>query len=201
MLTRFGLLLALSAASLCAAGGILEIVPIQGEHAVHDPIRGIASPTVIEVHDAAGKPARGVEVTFSAPAIGPSGRFADGSRSQLVTTGSDGRASMVGFQPNSFEGPFSLAVSAHAQDARGSIVLRHSNRPMSTTPPMASSAAPRKSSGMGKKLLIILGVGAAITAASVAATGGSPAAAPSAVSPSGGPITITVGDIRVGPPQ
>ena len=54
----------------------------------------------VQVTDEAGKPVEGASVSFRLPDSGPAGTFASGSRTEIVTTGGDGRAGVWGMQWN-----------------------------------------------------------------------------------------------------
>lgn len=76
--------------------------------------RGI---TVV-VTDEAGHPVAGASVSFSLPENGPGGVFADGSKTQLLVTRADGRATVWGMRWNRQAGSFSIRIVAGKGAAR-----------------------------------------------------------------------------------
>ncbi len=75
------------------------------------------------VNDEAGNPVGGASVSFGLPETGPTGVFADGSRSELVATTADGRASVWGMRWNRQAGSFNLRITAGKGVARAGTVV------------------------------------------------------------------------------
>jgi hypothetical protein len=96
--------------------------------------RGI---TVI-VADGAGNPVSGASVNFSLPENGPGGVFADGSKTQLLVTRADGRATVWGMRWNRQAGSFSVRIVAGKGGARAgteaSLTLAEGRGPAVSTP-------------------------------------------------------------------
>lgn len=126
--------------------------------------RGI---TVV-VTDQAGNPVEGASVNFALPDSGPSGVFADGSRTQLLPTRPDGRASVWGMHWNRQAGPVDVRIVAGKGAARAGTVCTIQ---LADAPSAVSGSAV----GSGHKWLWI-GLGAAAAAGAglaVALKGGS----------------------------
>jgi hypothetical protein len=80
----------------------------------------------IVVTDDAGNPVEGASVTFGLPETGPSGVFSSGSKTELLTTHADGRASVWGMRWDRQAGSFSIRVTASKGAARaGTVVSQH----------------------------------------------------------------------------
>jgi hypothetical protein len=74
------------------------------------------------VTDESGKPVEGATVNFRLPDEGPGGSFTGGSRTQLVTTQADGRATVWGMQWNKTPGALEIRVTATKSQARAGLV-------------------------------------------------------------------------------
>jgi hypothetical protein len=118
----------------------------------------------VTIADAAGNPVSGATVTFVLPESGPGGAFADGSKTEIVTTHDDGRASVWGMKWNRQAGSFEVRITATKGRVRaGTLSSQH------LTEGTAPSSAKSGSSGGHKWLWIALGVGAAGAAVGIAA--------------------------------
>lgn len=76
------------------------------------------------VTDQAGNPIENAAVSFKLPDQGPSGTFTATERTQTVTTGADGRATVWGMQWNKTPGTTEVLVTAVKNEARASIVVK-----------------------------------------------------------------------------
>lgn len=74
------------------------------------------------VTDEAGQPVSMAAVTFRLPDQGASGTFASGSRTEVVATGLDGRASIWGMRWNNTPGTVEIRISAAKEKLRAGIV-------------------------------------------------------------------------------
>jgi hypothetical protein len=75
---------------------ILLIRIVEGEGAVY-PVGSRATRGVtVQVTDETGKPVDSATVVFRLPQDGPTGIFSSGMPTEVVTTGADGRANVVG---------------------------------------------------------------------------------------------------------
>lgn len=171
---RHGIVLLLIQGSLHAQDpAILQIKVIEGEGAVY-AIGGRATRGVtVQVTDETGKPAEGATVSFRLPETGPAGTFASGSRTEIVTTGADGRAGVWGMQWNRTAGSLEVRITALKGQTRAGTTC---SMYLSDSPEARASTARVGPKGH-KWLWIALAVGGA-AAAGVAATAlaGKPAA-------------------------
>ena len=180
--------------------GMLRLVVRDGEGAVNNFRRKIVSPVEVEVRDERNRPVEGARVRFTLPALGPGGRFADGSRTAELTTDARGRAGIASFAPNEQEGRFSIVVDAVSKGREASAVVSQTNSRY-VVPAPSSRAMELTSTGRrgSRTLAIVLGIGAAAAAGGVLAIrgGGGRAGSPASTAPVG----ISVGGISIGGPQ
>ena len=159
---------------------------VEGQGAINNINRGTAFEPIVEVLDEQGLPAKDASVTFTLPAVGPSGAFPDGGKLLIVRTDENGRAIARGMRPNRLSGQFEIRVTANYQGRSTTAVLTQTNA--------APSTAER---GSGRKWAIILGiVGGAAAAGVLAASGGGGSSAPA---PTGSP-TPPAGSVTPGTP-
>jgi hypothetical protein len=74
------------------------------------------------VTDETGKPVEDAVVSFQLPDQGPSGVFNSGRRTETVTSGADGRATVWGMQWNKSAGAVEIRITAVKDQARAGIV-------------------------------------------------------------------------------
>ncbi len=193
-LTRFApslyvaALLLVTSAALCASQtpeARIAIRVVAGNGAINNIDRGSAFDPVVVVHDADGRPVAGAIVTFTLPAVGPGGVFADGGRMLMVQTDEEGRAAARGLRPNRTIGQFEIRVNASSQGRTATAAITQTN------------AAPAvREGGSGRKWAVILGiVGGAVAAGALVAAGGG-----SESGTSNSPATV-VGSVTAGTPQ
>jgi len=103
-----------------------HIEVIQGEDAVNIVKRKTAVQPVVEVRDRNNLPVGGAAVTFLLPGHGPSGVFANGSRSITLTTNSAGRVAITGMKPVG-TGTFNISVSATYQGQVATATIAQTN--------------------------------------------------------------------------
>ncbi|MFN7921108.1 MAG: hypothetical protein U0Q16_13490 [Bryobacteraceae bacterium] len=186
------LVAALAAPAPAQTGEILLVVK-EGDGAVHNIRRKAVSPVMVEVRDARNRPVAEAKVRFTLPEIGPGGRFIDGSRTLETFTDAEGHAGFSSFVINEQEGRFSIAVEAIAHGREANTAISQSSSlflPPKAGVESAIDSKPRRS----RSLALILGLGAAATAAGVLATRGGG----SATSP---PVAVGVGGVAVGGPR
>ena len=76
--------------------------------------------------DDAGKPVDGATVSFRLPEMGPGGTFSNGSKTEIVATHADGRASVWGMKWNRLAGAFDVSITATKGSARaGTVCSQH----------------------------------------------------------------------------
>ncbi|HEY2384049.1 MAG TPA: hypothetical protein VGK48_22975 [Terriglobia bacterium] len=159
----------------------LHIVVVEGEGARNVTEQIPARPMVVRIQDANARPVGGAAVTFTAPEGGPSGEFANDSRSVRLVTGPDGIANAGPFHPNASDGPYQVVVKVEFQGQ------------MATASILQTNVA---KGGGHKKLILIFAIAGAAAAAAVAAHSNSGS---SSSSSSG--TTITFGGTAVGAPK
>ena len=115
------------ALSLCLtatlnAAVIVQLRVVEGEGAVSGTGTRATRGITVQATDEAGKPVDGASVSFRLPDEGPSGVFASGLRTEVVTTKADGRATIWGMQWNKSAGQFEIRITAVKDQARAGIV-------------------------------------------------------------------------------
>ena len=171
-----------------AAAPKLNIVIIEGEGAINNIKQRVSREPIVQVEDENHKPIAGAAVVFFLPNQGPSGVFANGSKSLTLTTNADGRAAASSITRNNLSGQMQIRVTASFAGQTANAIISQTN---------LAAAAGTGGLSLTAKVLIIVGVaGAAAAAGAIVATrggsSGSPAAPP--------PITITAGTPTVGAP-
>ena len=152
-----------------------------------------ASPLTVTVRDANGTAVPGTQVTFTAPASGPSGTFAapGAGPSATMTTNSAGTAIAPTFTANSSTGTYSMSVSAGT--ATGSLTLTNtSSAPASLIVTGGASQTTQVGSPFGSPLAVKVVDGAGQPYPGAAVTFTSPAAKTSATFVASGLTTTTV---------
>ena len=115
------------AASLWLTGSlnaavIVQLRVVEGEGAVSGTGTRATRGITVQATDEAGKPVDSASVSFRLPDEGPSGVFASGLRTEVVTTKADGRATIWGMQWNKTAGQFEIRITAVKDQARAGIV-------------------------------------------------------------------------------
>ena len=174
----------LVASLLAAQPAILQISVVEGDGAVHTVGSRSSRPLSVRITDETGAPVEGAAVSFQLPETGTSGTFPNGLRTEIVTTGPDGRASVRGIRWNSTSGAFQIRITAAKGTARA-VMLSEQHIEGS-----ARIAAPRGKRGRW----IVLGLAAGAAAAGLAIGLGGGNGTPSSPQPPviGAP-TISVG--------
>jgi hypothetical protein len=167
----------------------VKVTVIDGDGAFNDMKHGASHPLVIELRDAADQPLAGAKVTFTLPFSGPSGVFADGTRTSTVTTDARGQAKADTFKPNQEEGRFNIKVTAEVNGQKTEAVVGQSNT-------LAGGDLSQHKGGSKKLWFLLLAAGGA-GGAFAAVHGGSHSSA----APGVAPTTVSVGGITVGGPH
>ena len=171
---------------------ILQVHVVEGDGAAY-PIGSRATRGVtVLVTDETGMPVDGATVSFRLPDDGPTGVFASGSRTEIATTSTNGRAAVWGMQWNRTTGSFEIRITAIKGRTRAGTVTQQ----FLTDSPAAQSS--RIGPRIGRKWLWIALAVAGAAAGGVAATalaGKAPPAAPSTALQIGAP-TINLGPVR-----
>ncbi len=161
---------------------------VEGEGSVY-PVGSRATRGVtVQVTDESGNPVEGATVSFRLPDEGPAGVFSSGTRSEIATTRSDGRAGVWGMQWNRTAGSFEMRITVVKGQARAGTVC---GLFLSDSPEAAGTArvGPRSNH---KWLWIALAAGGA-------AAGGVAAAALSGKA--GTPAPATIPGLQIGAPS
>ena len=195
-LARSSVAIALAASLLGADSApplVIQLRVATGGDAIYAAGSRAARGVSIQVSDESGKPVEGASVSFQLPAEGPSGTFSSGDRTEIVTTGADGKANVWGMQWNKLPGKFEIRVTASKGKATAGI----------TVPQTLASEAHSGGEGTftashhhrNKWLLIGIAAGGAVAglAAMGAASKSAPAAAPVQTPVQIGNPTIIVG--------
>ncbi len=167
----------------------LNLVIVEGEGAINNVKQRVNREPIVQVEDENHKPIAGAAVVFFLPNQGPSGIFANGSKSLTLTTGADGRATASAIKRNNLSGQMQIRVTASFAGQTANAIITQTN---------VAAAAGAGGLSATAKLLIILGVagGAAAAGAIIATRGGSSSSTP----PAAPPITISAGSPTVGAP-
>ncbi len=180
------------------ASVIVQLKVIEGEGTVYRTGTRATRGLTVLVTDETGKPVANAAVSFRLPEDGASGVFSSGLRTEVITTGADGRATVWGMQWNKTAGPVEIRITAVKDQARAGLV---------STQYLSDSVAP-KAGGEGtfsashksrmKWILIAAGVGGGAAAGFLLARSHGTTSADSTTSSTG--ITIGSPSITIGHP-
>lgn len=198
---RSALCCALAFAVCANASVIVQLKVIDGDGSTYRTGTRATHGITVLVTDEAGQPVNMASVSFRLPDQGASGAFNSGLRTEVVTTGPDGRASVWGMQWNKTPGPVQIRITAVKDQARAGIIstqyLSDSDAPQAGVAPTSGGQGQFKTSHSGHKWLWIAAIaGAAAGGAGFALTRsqGSPSSSTSAVTGlSIGTPSITIG--------
>lgn len=174
---------------------LLRIRIVEGDGAMY-PIGSRATRGItVEVTDETGRPVDMAAVSFKLPDEGPTGTFSSGMRTEVIGTGSDGRATAWGMQWNGVTGRMEVRITAAKGQARAGAICG-----LSLTNKLVSNE-PRDTSGPSafarhRKIWIGVAIAAGAFAGAAAATSrGTPAgAAPATINaPQIGTPSIIIG--------
>jgi hypothetical protein len=113
---------ALAFAISANASVIVQLKVVDGDGATYRTGTRATRGLTVLVTDETGKPVDMAAVSFRLPDEGASGTFGSGLRTEIVTTGADGRASVWGMQWNKTPGPVEIRVTAIKEQARAGII-------------------------------------------------------------------------------
>jgi len=173
---------------------ILQIRVVEGEGATYGIGSRATRGLTVQVADETGRPIDGATVSFRLPEDGPSGTFAGGGKTEIVTTKADGRASAWGMQWNRITGLVEVRITAAKGQTRAGIVCAQY---LSSAPDAVSAKPQTAKSGSHRMLWILVGVAGAAGAGIAAAAVGGKSPAPSAPVPS---VTIGTPTVILGKP-
>ena len=114
--------LSVSLTATLNAAVIVQLRVVEGEGAVSGTGTRATRGITVQATDEAGRPVDGASISFRLPDEGPSGVFASGLRTEVVTTKADGRATIWGMQWNKSAGQFEIRITAVKDQARAGIV-------------------------------------------------------------------------------
>jgi hypothetical protein len=101
---------------------IVQLQVLEGEGATYQPGTRATRGITVLVTDEGGKPVNMASVSFRLPDQGATGTFSSGLRTEVVTTGPDGRASVWGMKWGTTAGPVQVRISAVKDQARAGII-------------------------------------------------------------------------------
>jgi hypothetical protein len=104
------------------ASVIVQLKVVEGEGTVYRTGTRATRGLTVLVTDETGKPVENAAVSFRLPDEGATGVFSSGLRSEVVTTGPNGRATVWGMQWNKTAGPVEIRVTTVKDQARAGIV-------------------------------------------------------------------------------
>ena len=172
---------------------ILQIQLLEGDGAVHAPGSRSTRPLVVEVTDETGKPVPAAAVSFHLPDEGPGGAFANGLRTAVAVTDTQGRVALHGLQVNRIPGRFQIRVIANKEQARAGVVSSQYVAELHSG--VAAAATASRSRARWVVVAALVGGGAAAGILSAGRTQPSAPAAPVATA-----SAVTVPVISVGSP-
>jgi hypothetical protein len=104
------------------ASVIVQLRVVEGEGVTYRTGTRATRGVTVLVTDEAGLPLDMASVSFRLPDQGASGTFNSGLRTEVVTTGPDGRASVWGMQWNKTAGTVQIHITAIKEQARTGII-------------------------------------------------------------------------------
>lgn len=104
------------------ASVIVQLQVVEGEGVTYQPGTRATRGITVLVTDEAGQPVNMAAVSFRLPDQGATGTFSSGLRTEVVTTGPDGRASVWGMKWNSTPGTVQMRITAVKDQARAGII-------------------------------------------------------------------------------
>lgn len=101
---------------------IVQLQIVEGDGMTYQPDSRATRGITVLVTDEAGQPLNMASVSFRLPDQGATGTFSSGLRTEVVTTGPDGRASVWGMKWGSTTGTVQVRISAVKDQARAGII-------------------------------------------------------------------------------
>ena len=180
---------------------ILELKVIEGDGAVHVSGSRSSLPLTVQVADEIGRPVEGATVSFQLPGYGPTGIFASGLSTEILTTGTDGRATVRKIRWGRLPGPVRVRITAVKGEARaGTISTQFIQSAEASSKVVSGSRRRSVSRPRGKWIAIaVIAAGAAAggLALGLAGKSASPAIAASSQSPT---VQVGMPTISIGSP-
>jgi hypothetical protein len=198
MAARSILCCALAFAVSAEASVIVQLRLLEGEGVTYRTGTRATRGITVLVTDEAGQPVNLASVSFRLPDRGATGAFSSGLRTEVVTTGPDGRASVWGMQWNKTAGPVQIRITAVKDQARAGIVgtqyLSDSVAPQPGVAPAAGGQGEFKASHGGHKWIWIALIAGA-------AAGGAGFALSRSQGPPSSSATSSVAGLSIGAPS
>jgi hypothetical protein len=113
---------ALAFAVSAQAALIVQVQVVEGDGVTYRTGTRATHGLTVLVTDESGQPLDMASVSFRLPDHGATGTFNSGLRTELVTTGPDGRASVWGMQWNKTSGALQIGITAVKDQARAGII-------------------------------------------------------------------------------
>ncbi|HEY6393020.1 MAG TPA: hypothetical protein VIX89_17195 [Bryobacteraceae bacterium] len=179
------------------ASVIVQLKVVEGEGTVYRTGTRATRGLTVLVTDETGKPVENAAVSFRLPDEGATGVFSSGLRTEVVTTGVNGRATVWGMQWNKTPGPVEIRITTVKDQARAGIV---STQYLSDAiAPKAGGEGTFSASHKGKTKWVLIAAAAGGAVAGLA-FGRSKATAAAAAPP---PAATSIGNpsITIGHPQ
>ena len=104
------------------ASVIVQLKVVEGEGTVYRTGTRATRGLTVLVTDETGKPVENAAVSFRLPDEGATGAFSSGLRTEVATTGANGRATVWGMQWNKTPGPVEIRITTIKDEARAGIV-------------------------------------------------------------------------------
>jgi hypothetical protein len=183
------------------ASPTFQLKVVEGEGVTYRTGARATRGITVLVTDETGKPVENAAVSFQLPDQGPSGVFNSGRRTETVTSGEDGRATVWGMQWNKSAGPVEIRITAVKDQARAGIVatqyLNDTVVPLAV--PQTGGEGVFRASHKGRGKWLLIGALAGGAAAAGMAFGHSQGAKTNPAAP---PVGISIGSpsIIVGHP-
>ena len=174
-----------------AAPAKLSIVVVEGEGAINNIRQRTARESIVQVEDENHRPIAGAAVLFMLPDSGPSGTFANGTRTLQVMTDGQGRAVAKGLRVNNLQGKFQMQVQATYEGGTATTTITQVN---------AVITAAAVGGISGKVIAILVIAGGAATGGVIAATHKGGGGTSNTPPPPPTPTTISAGTPTVGGP-
>jgi hypothetical protein len=104
------------------ASVIVQLKVVEGEGTVYRTGTRATRGLTVMVTDENGKPVENAAVSFRLPDEGATGVFSSGLRTEVVTTGVNGQATVWGMQWNKTPGPVEIRITTVKDQARAGMV-------------------------------------------------------------------------------
>jgi len=121
--SRLGVALCLWLSLADAQTAILQIQVLEGDGLVHLAGSVSARPILVQVTDEVGRPVEDAVVSIRLPDEDPTGVFRSGLKTEVATTGPDGKAVIAGIQWGPVAGPVRIRIAAARDQTRAGAII------------------------------------------------------------------------------